>query len=399
MTVKRPFDIHSVVWIPLTWLLGCVTPLTDIVTEDPVVLVVEGFITDEPGPHEVQVTFFNPINPNQRPLNGLPQALVSVIEVETGAATTLERRLERRRQYYPPDIPGPPVCFIPPFYHEGLTPYLTPSSFQGVVGNSYYLEIKFGGEVFRSEAQRILPTPDIDSVLLDFVDIPSVDRDRPGSGVEVYASWQDPPETNYYFWRVDGIYRIDTRYIPQPTSLENSACFCPFDISDRRADGCWIHEDNLPNNEIAFSDAELNGKLVTLPVGLVVDDGVRFREGKDVDPERLYHVDVAQHVMSEEAFLYNERIKILKEIDGEIFDPAPLDIKGNLYNIEDEEDLIIGFFGAYAVKRKGAFIKRNMLEFTQTPSTLICGDCRAREGAQEETPEPFLQNGVLPIKR
>ncbi len=373
--------------------VSCITPLTDVVSEEDLVLVVEGFITDEPGPHDVQVTFFNPIDPNRRSTNAFPNVQVSVIEVETQESTLLRRSTVTRKFYDPPDDlpPSPPECSIEPSFMDGQTPFQTPASFRGVVGNSYILEVRFGGDkVYRSEPQLMLPTPDIDSLLLDFVEIPTVERDRPGSGVEVYASWQDPPEANYYFWQLQGTYRIDTRFVPTPTEVSNADCFCFFDIADDGLDGCWIVEPDLPDNEEAFSDIDVNGNEITLPIGIVVDDGVRFREGKDVDPQRLYHIEVAQYAMSEEAFLYKQRIEILKEIDGEIFDPAPLGIEGNLKNIEDDEELIIGFFGAYSVKKKGIFIEREMLDFIQIPSTQICGDCRVRDGSQLQTPDPFL---------
>ena len=92
--------------------------------------------------------------------------------------------------------------------------------------------------------------------------------------------------------------------------------------------------------------------------------------------------------MSREAFNFNERIATLAEINGEIFDSPPLSVGGNLFNIENPDEDVVGFFGAYSVQKRDIFIDKNMLSFVQ-PFPRPCGDCRIRAGAQLEIPEPY----------
>ena len=84
-------------------------------------------------------------------------------------------------------------------------------------------------------------------------------------------------------------------------------------------------------------------------------------------------------------------VKLLEsqiEIDGDLFDPPPAEIRGNIRNVDRPDEIVIGFFGAYSVKKKEIFIKRadiEELQFNPRP----CGDCRSRAGAQVSIPEVY----------
>ena len=278
----------------------------------------------------------------------------------------------------------PPGCNIGLNFVEVLTNYWTPTTFKGEIGNTYTLEIRTDdNKVYRSQPQTIRPTPPLDSLHLLFKELPSLDPLIKPSGVEVIASWQDPPgEDNYYFWRINGIYRISTA----EDNLSPQTC-CPFDPTDNGARDCWILEDNRAEIETAFSTNLNDGQRISLPVGFIEDNGLRFT-GEGVPSEKLYHVEVEQYAVPEEAFDFNSRLKVLDEIDGELFDPPPISIRGNIFNVADESEPVIGFFGAYSVQKNSIFIPESLLKFKQR-NPRPCGDCRVRAGARTETPEPY----------
>lgn len=366
----------------LLWFLitGCITRVDIEPSDFEEHLVVEGFITDELGPHEFRITR---VARFAGVLEGgvieREEAEVRIID-QNGVSTPLQTTEVQRKELF---NANPPACAPAVTFARVRTNYLSPASFRGEIGNTYTLEIITGdGNTYRSTPQTIRATPPIQSLQLRFVELPSLDPVVVPSGVEITASWQDPAdEENYYSWRINGIYRINTSEANLP-----GAC-CIFDPRDNQARDCWINERGLQGSEIAFSDTQVNGQVITKVVGLIEDDGLRFASNA-VPLDRQYYVEVEQYAISREAFEFNERIKTLQNIDGEIFDPPPLSIRGNIANVDDPSEIVIGHFGAYAVQKRDIFIPKNLLAFRQRFPRL-CGDCRVRAGAQVEIPEPY----------
>ncbi len=372
--------ILSVAIALLLSLAACITSLDQEPSDFEDYLVVEGFINDDFGPHSFRVSrvsrFAGIRDGGATPLI---DADVS-IEDQNGQVTVLRRETVRRKDLFN----EPPGCNIMINFVDVQTSYRTPGSFKGEVGNTYTLEIRtLDGKVYRSEPQTMQPTPPLEALDLAFKELPSLDDIVKPSGVEVLAIWQDPPEeANYYFWRINGTYRIST----SEEGLPGGTC-CFFDPTDNKERNCWIIERDLEGNEIAFSDDRVNGERISTKVAFIEDNGLRFAS-LTLPEEKLYHVEVEHYQVPEGAFNFYQNLNILDEIDGEIFDPPPLSIRGNIFNINDVREPVIGFFGAYSVQKKDIFISKELLKFRQR-FTNPCGDCRIRAGAQVEVPEPY----------
>ena len=366
-------------WIGL--LSACITPV-DLEPEGfNDILVVNGFITDQPGPHRItldRLSRFVGVREEGGTRRFEENARVRIID-DQGNVTPVERVLEVQKRVFNADPFGGCLPAADSIVVQSAS-FRTPSGFTGVVGRSYTLEVVTQeGRTYRSTPQLILPTPPIDSIGLEFKVLPAVNTPR--SGVEIYAAFQDPVGENFYFWQYNGIYRIDT-----PPSPDPDAC-CLYDPADDGEDECWILERNVAGNQLAVSDRLFDGQNTRQLAGMIEDNGLRFANGK-TPTTRQYYVELFQYNMSQEAFNYNERILDLAEINGEVFDPPPLSVGGNLTNVENPDDPIIGFFGAFSVQKAEIFIDRDILTFLQ-PFPGPCGDCRVRAGAQVEIPEPY----------
>ena len=364
-------------------LITCIDPLGVQPSDFEDLLVVQGFITDDFGPHEIRITriarFSGVAGEGEIKIE---EADVRIID-DLGELVELKRMRGQRKTLSVSTIFCSPAGLS---FSEFMTDYRTPEDFKGNVGRTYTLEVvTTDGQVYRSEPQLMGHTPVIDSLHLGFKVLPGLDPIVPGSSVEVFTTWTDPEEEeNFYFWRINGIYRIFT----PDTTIPGVIC-CAYEPRDGLAEDCWIVERNLIGNRLVFSDERVNGQTITLPIGQIEDDGLRFANTA-VPPSKQYHVEVEQYMIPEEAFEFNQRIQTLSEINGEIFDPPPLSIRGNIFNVDDPEELVVGYFGAYQKQTRGIFLDKSLLEFTQRfPDP--CGDCRLRTGAQLETPEPYRQ--------
>lgn len=182
------------------------------------------------------------------------------------------------------------------------------------------------------------------------------------SGVDISVRWQDPvEEENFYSWNVNGIYLIDTPdKVPPPTPPDPP---CLFDPADNCCAVCWIYENNSGEGKHAFVDDQTNGETITLKVGFIKDNGLRF--ANTTIPDKQYYVEVEQLSVTKEVFQFNRLLESQLEIDGDIFDPPPAAIIGNVTNINNPEEVVLGLFGVASIKRNSTFIKRSDLDFIQ----------------------------------
>ncbi len=302
----------------------CIEPLELEADQEFFSLIVDGFITNEPGPHSIRLT-------------------------EVGNFASLRdgglNQWEENAQVYITDQDGNVTTLI-----EGdFGFYSTPSTFKAEFGNSYTLEIiRSHGERYLSNSQT-LPNegPVIDSLLMSFKKLPSSDPVAFESGIEIFSQFQDPAEEdNFYLWTI------------------NREIF--------QADGCFFSQ---PVEQLkTLSDARQDGEIITEKIMFLQDDGRRFQS-------KIY-VDVSQYSVSSEAFEFHRLVESQLSVEGDIFDPPVGIISSNIIrdpnqgsipdpdhpgetlNV-DPNDIVFGYFGVYNVAKKGSFIPLEIIEEKQ----------------------------------
>jgi hypothetical protein len=70
-----------------------------------------------------------------------------------------------------------------------------------------------------------------------------------------------------------------------------------------------------------------------------------------------YSILVRQYALSREAYDYWEQLKKTTESLGSLFDPQPGKVSGNISNINDINDIVLGFFDAGSIQEKRIFIR------------------------------------------
>ncbi len=319
------------------------------------ILVVEGSITTQPGPHIIKISssarygsYFD------GKITEVSNAIV-LIRDQKNIVTILA--------------------------NKGFGEYTTPAGFRAVVGNSYTLQIKVADKTYYSTPELVTKVPEIDSLIIAYKKLPSTDPLDFASGVEVYSQWRDPGnETNYYMWQSSGTYQIEThpedhevfdlilsRMVPDPLDC------CAI---------CWIDEFNTDKSIKILRDNDSNGNLTTNLAAFVTDNGKRYMD--------KYFITVEQHSISEEAFLFFKLLNNQLSIDGDIFDPPPATIRGNMINLENPDESVIGYFRASDVAVKSIFIPRDILEDTQALK-VINNDCRVLRNSTDQRPSYWLQ--------
>lgn len=329
--------------------MSCIDELNIDTEEEQIILIVEGFIDTDPGPHSVILS-------KSAKYGSIFEGFV---RKEEGAFVRIR------------DEEGNQVLLTET--SSGI--YETPESFSAKVGSTYTMIIELAnGTSYISTPETVAEAPKIEELIPVFEEKPSVDDLNFNSGVQLFARINDPAEDNYYFWRTNGVYIINTNpelftfidgqgnRIPAPKDC------CPM---------CWITEENADPDIRIFSDNLSNGNEITTQIAFLNDDGGRF--------QTKYMAAVEQYSLTREAYQFYRLLDNQLSIEGDIFDPPPATIKGNFVNLSDPDANVIGYFGASDIYRDTIFIDASIIERPQLRRQ-IYDDCRVLQGSTTQLP-------------
>lgn len=333
---------------------SCIDALNVDTEESRNILVVEGAITTLPGPHQVLLS-------KSAKYGSIFDGL---IEKESGATVWVR------------DEVGGQVIL------EESAPgnYFTPPDFRAEVGKKYTLFVTLAnGEKYVSTSEEILPVPPIDTLVTAFIQQPSLNEISLETGLEVYVQWQDPADVaNFYMWESEGIYILNTRPdLHEERDGGGNIIAAPLDCCGR----CYVYELDLNTELQVFKDNLTDGNLNSELAIYIPDDGKRFME--------KYMIAVEQHSLTKEAYQFFDLLKNQLSIEGNIFDPPPATIRGNMINLDNPDEEVIGYFRASDVKTDTLFILRNELEDPRQV-VQINDDCRVFENSTTNKP-PFWE--------
>ncbi len=90
-----------------------------------------------------------------------------------------------------------------------------------------------------------------------------------------------------------------------------------------------------------------------------------------------YSILVQQYAMSEKAYTFRSELKKTTENLGGLFDPLPFKVLGNITNINDPDEIVLGYFSAVTVSEKRIFIPYYKLPGYMQDINLPDIDCKA----------------------
>jgi uncharacterized protein DUF4249 len=355
----------SLVLIALIIFIGsCIDPLDIDIDREVNILIVEGSITTLPGPYFVRLSlsakFGSVLTGAIRPVN---RATVLVRDSDGNNYNLSEQIFT----FYDPDDRHT---------HSNLTGvYATDPGFLPEVGKSYSLIIKTSdGTEYTSLPEKIIKVPEILALEAEFKKIP-LGSDKFKTGLEIFTTFQDPlEEKNFYMWKNTGTYKIFA--FPENHVIEIDGEIAIPDPKEC-CKVCWVTESIADLSIRLLTDNNVNGNRVTKSVAFIEDDGFRYTD--------KYLVRIEQHRLSREAFQFFELLDEQLSINGDIFDPPPATIRGNMINLTNPNENVIGYFRASDVSIDSIFLTPEML---LEPAILIPfnDDCREYRGGTTVQP-------------
>lgn len=304
-------------------------------------MVVDGFITDRPGPHHIVISraasFRSVLNGGEEP--PIEKATVMVKD-------DLENVINLREME-----PGN---------------YITPASFTGVPGRTYTLHIILDDEKEYTSTPQLLTS----SGEMRQVSYRVITNTTGGVGpiqyphkIEYSIDFNFSSEDQYYKWDWEETYMFPTLCkisadIPCDTSLRR--------IVDRNVPTWCYVKDSLPEKfvnlaaERDFSTNEIQNHEFE-----VIDLSFKFF--------KKHSINMLQYSIGEEAYDYWKLIDLQVNASGSIFDPAPVQIRGNVTSSDDTSEIVLGFFGAFGVTSQRVFIdERELLEVIPVVPSISC---------------------------
>ncbi len=311
-------------------------------------LVVDGWITNEPGPLTVKVSrsiAFDNGQPSKAYTLAERKAIVSIVGTD-----------------------GSMISFT-----EGVPGTYTSKPAMGVIGVSYQVLVTTSnGKKYRSGLEELKPVPKIDAMTATFQVTETLYLNTSGDPkiqklekFPVVVSVTDPPEPgNYYRWQSDGIFEF-------------------FSLNDNSAiKQCWSPITRIESTLELASDADFNGGRHEQVIALV-----------NYDRPTKFLIKTRQQSLSASAYNYFKKIKDQQTSSGTLFDPPPSEINGNIFNENDSGEVVLGYFGASAIAHNSLLINRFVVSNFVNPSQNIPirpGDCRTMEAdATNIKPEGF----------
>ncbi|MCB2196737.1 MAG: DUF4249 domain-containing protein [Bacteroidetes bacterium] len=312
------------------------------------ILVVDGLISNNPGPYTVEISFSTPVNDYQR----IPyqDCIVSIIENESTYETLNEIE------------PGVYVSS-----EDGI---------KGTIGNTYSLSIETpDGKTYLSAPQRIQPFVGIDSIheKLIYKNDDSYVRGLPGYQFYVTSQIAENKDS-YFLWKM-----IETF---EYTANRKLATMFNVDLETLTyymgLNRCW----KTQNVTYCYAAKTTNLSIPQIrnqPLHFVGTDTKRLQE--------RYSLLVEQYSIDEEAYQFWKNIEDQFSQENFLTVEQPIDIVGNIKNTNDQFEPVYGYFTVASVSSKRIFVDRPRVNFYLNDDCSLNKDI---EELQERTTPVFI---------
>ncbi|RYU79695.1 DUF4249 domain-containing protein, partial [Hymenobacter persicinus] len=206
-------------------------------------------------------------------------------------------------------------------------------------GTKVRLRIRTGREQeYGSDFVAVKTTPPIDSVTW------KAETDR----VQIYThAHDDTKQSRYYRWTYDETWQFRSAFDSYYELKDGRIQLRTEDIFT-----CWGNESS--------SSVRLTNTL-KLDQDVVSAYPLTFLLSTSKKLPIKYSILVRQYALTPEEYAYWEEIRKTTENIGGLYDPLPTQVTGNVHNLSDPDEVVLGFVGAQSVTQQRIFIDNKQL--------------------------------------
>lgn len=249
------------------------------------------------------------------------------------------------------------------------------------VGESYHIEIENLGKRYRTDIQTV-PEPILaDSISYHVGFNEFVNKNGSVITNEIIEVFINTPinvggEISYLRWKTD-----------ESWSLAERSCH---PLATPKV--CYVNDPISIDQIFIYSTENISGDY--LPQKLV---------GDKINPKRIeflskHYFNVSQLTLNKKTYEYWEKVVQLANPDGDIFDLPPAPLPGNVYNVDNKNEIVLGYFEVTgkSITRKALY--RNDIDPLRVPDKdylcsywggygPICCNCLLLDGSTLERPD------------
>lgn len=296
----------------------CVEPFTPDIKESQELLVVEGLLTDQPGYHYIYVSRSSPFNDPEL----LPEEQCLVMVVDDKGNSYLFNEQE----------PGEYSCWM--------------TSNQLIEGTAYKLIIHTAkGKVYESDYELLQSRcPLIDSIYFEIENRETSDPERPMQGIQFYIdleAGEDQPRN--YRWELAETWKYYAAHYIQ-YYFDGALHHMPDPMLYYK---CW-YTGRINNIYTMSTKQMLSNEIRKYPFNYVSNRTNRLRI--------RYSLLVRQYTLSDDAFAYWDQMRRQNQEGGGLYEKQPSQIQGNIYNIDDPDEKVLGYFNVSSSTEKRIYV-------------------------------------------
>ena len=221
----------------------------------------------------------------------------------------------------------------------------------------YRLLVEYGGRTYASEWTSVVRSAEIDSISYTISD------DRMTLTMEV--SSHGGPDNLYYRWMTKEDWEYHTPnnashyFVPAGTmdhgTYYNANAIVPFQDGENTY-YCWS-SDRVNELMIASAEPLSENRLVRHPLYSLscYDQRISF----------IYSAELTQLSLSETAYRYWETMKKNSGDVGGLFSPEPFEMRGNIVNVNDPDEAVVGYISATVPVSRRIFINSETIGFAR----------------------------------
>ena len=301
-----------------TLLTGCVDPFVPEIEDHQKSLVVEALITDQAGWQVIHLSRSSPVNEGGT-------------HAETDAYVSISDDLGRSTEFIEKD---------PGAYYAWMT------AGDLDTGITYRLSVvTSNGEVYESQPEMFpSPSPAIDRVYWEFETSGTSDRTESVNGIRFLLDLEAEADQGRNFrWELVETWEY---YAANPIDYFYDGILHEWPDSFSYHT-CW----NTGKIDLIYTATTRNAESNTIkgfPLNYVSEETSRLAA--------RYSLQVLQYSLTDESYDYWKRIEEQNQESGGIYERQPDYISGNMYNLNNQEEYVLGFFNLCPVSETRIFL-------------------------------------------
>jgi len=299
-------------------------------------LVVDGIITNNPGPYTVKLSRSSSVEaPKLLPYTG---CYVS-INCDDGST---EQLIETEAGVYLSSVFG----------------------MQGEIGKKYKIIIYTPNEeTYESDFQELKAPVELADVYYEEEIQPSEDLNHNLEGLRFYLDTKTAAQdTNYLLWKMESTYKFESSYLIRY-------------VYDKRHMSVWPQPDTFYTCWKTDQIPELfTYETEQLSEPVLEHFPLHFVSTEDRDLSIRYSLLVRQFTITNEAFSYWDNLREQNDNQGGMYNKQPYQILGNIKNAKHPDESVMGYFLVAGASEQRIFLDRPSLHFYYWTCELTLAD-------------------------